>query len=110
MPTEFVAQNGATIDGSTPIGVEGCSNAISVVSHSLEGRSLTVAVSVPAAGKVVASGRGLSKSTKIAKRRETIKLTLHATESGRFSTRLELMFTPSRGKRLSKSLTVKFRR
>jgi hypothetical protein len=71
MPTEFVAQNGATIDGSTPIA---------------------------AAGKVVASGRGLSKSTKIAKRRETIKLTLHATESGMFSTRLELMFTPSRGK------------
>jgi hypothetical protein len=111
MPTEFVAQNGAVIKQSTPIVVEGCSNSISVSSHLLKGRKLTVSVSVPAAGKLTASGKGLSKASKASKGRETIKLTLHTTKGGRFSTKVKLTFTPSTGKdrrKLTKSLAVKF--
>ena len=69
MPTEFVAQNGTVLHQSTSIGVEGCSNAISIVSHAVRGRSVTVAVSVPAQGKLKASGKGLSKASKAARTR-----------------------------------------
>jgi hypothetical protein len=113
MPTEFVAQNGTVIHQSTPISVEGCPNSISVSSHSLKGRNLTVSVSVPAAGKLAASGKGLFKTTKTAKGRETIKLTLHTTKGGKLSTKVKLTFTPSTGKdrrKLTKSLAVKFKK
>jgi uncharacterized repeat protein (TIGR01451 family) len=113
MPTEFVAQNGTVIHESTPIAVEGCPNSISVVSHSLNARNLTVSVSVPAAGKLAAAGKGLSKASKTSKGRETIKLTLHTTKSGKLSTKVKLTFTPSTGKdrrKLTKSLAVKFKK
>jgi len=113
MPTEFMAQNGTVLNESTPIAVEGCPNSISVVSHSLKGRKLAVSVSVPAAGKLVATGKGLSKASKTSKARETIKLTVHTTKSGRFSTKLKLTFTPSTGKdrrKQSKALKVSFKK
>jgi hypothetical protein len=113
MPTEFLAQNGAKINKSTPIAVEGCPNSISVSSHSLKGRGLTVSVSVPAAGKLAASGKGLSKASKTSKGRETITLTLHTTKNGRFSTKVKLTFTPGAGKdrrKQSKALKVSFNR
>jgi hypothetical protein len=110
MPTEFLAQNGAVIDQSTPIAVEGCSNSIAVLSHSQKGRTLTVTVSVPAGGKLKASGKGLSNGSKTSKARETVKLTLHATKRGKFATTIKLTFEPTKGKRLAKSLTVKLKK
>jgi hypothetical protein len=110
MPTEFVAQNGAVIHQSTPVAVEGCTNKVSFVSHSIKRRTLVISVSVPAKGKLKASGKGLSTESKISKGREDLKLTLHATKGGRFATRVKLSFTPSKGKRLSKSLAVKFKK
>ena len=60
MPTAFVAQNGAEIHDSTPISVTGCKPAIKVVSHSVKGTKATIVVSVPAAGRLTASGKGVS--------------------------------------------------
>jgi hypothetical protein len=113
MPTEFIAQNGAKVNTSTPIGITGCSNSISIVSHTLKGRNVTVSVSVPAAGKLKASGKGLSSQSKTSKGRETIKLTLHTTKRGKFSTRVKLTFTPATGKdrqKQSKALKVAFKK
>jgi hypothetical protein len=110
MPTEFVGQNGAVIHESTSISVEGCSNSISIVSHSVKGRHLTVSVSVPAAGKLIVSGKGLSKASKASKGREILTLKLKTTKGGKFSTKVKLAFMPSKGKKLSKSLVVKFKK
>jgi hypothetical protein len=113
MPTEFAAQNGTVLKQFTPITVEGCPNTISITSHTLRGRNLTVSVSVPAAGKLKSSGKGLSKGSKTSKGRETVKLNLHATKAGRFSTKLKLTFTPSTGKdrrKQSKTLKVTFKK
>ena len=58
MPTAFVGQNGAEIRNSTPLSVTGCKPAIRVVRHSVKGKTATIVVSVPSAGRLVATGRG----------------------------------------------------
>jgi hypothetical protein len=108
MPTEFVGQNGAVINQTTPISVTGCPSSISVSSHSLKGRNLTVSVSVPAAGKLTATGKGLSKASKTSKGRETVSLELSQKKAGKLKTSVKVTFTPSKGKKQSKSVTVKF--
>jgi hypothetical protein len=113
MPTEFIAQNGAEIHQVTPIGVTGCSTSIAIVSHKVKGRTLTVAVSVPAAGRVTASGKGLSSSAKSAKGRETLTFTLKQKKAGKLSTTVKVAFTPSTGKdrkKQGKSAKVAFKR
>jgi hypothetical protein len=110
MPTEFVAQNGAEIHQTTPIGVTGCSTSIAIVSHKVKGRTLTVAVSVPAAGRVTASGKGLSTSAKSAKGRETVTFKLTQKKPGKLSTTLKIAFKPSKGGKQAKSLSVKFKK
>ncbi len=110
MPTEFVAQNGASIHQSTPIEVTGCSGAIALISHRIQGRKLILAVSVPAAGRLTASARGLSKVSKRSTGRSTLKLVLSRSRAGKLATRVKLAFVPKQGRKLSKSLTVHFRR
>ncbi len=111
IPTVIAGQNGAQTTQATPVSVTGCSDAISVVSRSLHGRNLTIAVSVPASGKLIATGKGLSKASKTSKGRETVKLTAHTTKSGKLSTKIKLTFTPSTGqdrRKQTKSVPVKF--
>ncbi len=109
MPTEFVGQNGATIHRSTPITVTGCGNAISIVAHSIRGGQLSLSVRVPGAGRLTATGRGLNKASVAAKGGGTVRLTLHQKRAGKLTTKLTLNFTPRKGKRLSKTLGVKFK-
>jgi uncharacterized repeat protein (TIGR01451 family) len=113
MPTRFVAQNGATLNQNTHIEVEGCPNALGVVSKKLRGRTLTLAVQVPARGTLSASGKGVSAAVKTSGGRERLELTLHATRHRKFRARVRLTFTPSSGKdrkKLAKVVTVTFRR
>lgn len=110
MPTELTAQNGAVIHQNTKIAVSGCPNSISVSSHSFNGRNLTVSVSVPAAGKLAASGKGLSKASTTSKGRETVTLKLHATKGGKFATSVKVTFTPSKGKKQTKSIAISFKK
>jgi hypothetical protein len=110
MPTEFIGQNGAEIKQNTPISVTGCSTALSIVSHSIKKKTLTLSVYVPAAGKVKASGKGLSSSTKTAKGLETLTFKLTQKKAGKLKTKIKLTFTPSKGKKQTKSIAISFKK
>jgi hypothetical protein len=114
MPTEFVAQSGAVLNQNTRIEVEGCSSALSLISKKLHGKTLTLRVGVPAAGRLSASGKGLSKSAKSSSGRETVVVKLRVSRTGKFATKVMLVFSPKSGggrsrsgRRLSKSIKVK---
>ena len=109
MPIEYHAQNGVLLTAKTPIAVQGCSSSISIASHKVSGRNVTLRVSVPGAGKLTASGKGLSKASKKAKGRETLTLKLHPRKGGKLKTKVKLSFVPAKGKKLARSLGVRFR-
>ena len=110
MPTEFLAQNGAKINESTHVEVEGCPNTISISSHKVKGKTATLSVYVPAAGKLTASGKGLTSVAKTYSGQEAQSFTLTQKKPGKLKTKIKLSFTPSKGKKQSKSLTVRFTR
>ena len=76
MPTAFVGQNGAEIHESTPISVTGCKPTIRVERHSVKGNKVTITASVPSAGKLAASGTGLSHASKSVSKAGTVTLSL----------------------------------
>ncbi len=111
MPTAFHAQNGATLNQKTAIEVQGCPYALRIAHHAIEKRTLTLKVSVPQAGRLVANGKGVSKGVKTAKGRSTLTLTLKEDHVGKQRTKILLRFTPTNGKQrrvLRKSITVTF--
>ncbi len=110
MPTAFVAQNGAVLKQNTQVEIEGCSNTLSIISHSISKRTLKVSVYAPGAGKVKVSGAGLTSATKGSSRRGAVSFTLRQKKAGKLSTKLKVVFTPSKGKRQSKTLKLKFRK
>jgi hypothetical protein len=114
MPTAFVAQNGATLNQNTVIEPEGCSDALGLVSKKLSAKTLTLRVSVPGAGQLSASGKGLTQSAKSSSGRETVAIELRVRQKGKFATKVTLRFSSSSGEarsksrtRLSKSIEVK---
>jgi hypothetical protein len=112
MPTEFVAQNGAKINESTPITVEGCSSALSFT-HSVKKQTLELSVYAPAAGKIIASGKGLTTVSKTAKGQENVTFTLKQKQAGKLKTSVKVAFTPSTGKdrkKQSKSAKLAFKK
>jgi hypothetical protein len=98
MPTAFVAQNGATLDQSTRIEVQGCPEALRVLSKRVARRTATVKLYVPAAGTVKLAGRGLRSKVATATGRETLTLSVGEARAGRLRTRLRVVFTPASGK------------
>lgn len=106
MPTAFTAQNGAVIHQSTPIAIEGCSAKLSLT-HALKGRTLTLSVYAPAAGKLKVSGEGLPTVTKSAKGQETVTIRLKSKRAKPFRTKLKLSFQPSRGKGQGMAVSVR---
>lgn len=110
MPTEITGQNGALVKQSTVVSVEGCSPNLAIVSHKVSKRKLTVTAYVPAAGKLTASGKHLTTTSKSAAGRGNLKLTLKANKAGKFSTKLKLEFKPTTGAMQTKSVAVKFKK
>jgi hypothetical protein len=124
IPADFIAQNGAELKQQAQVAVTGCAPAIYVTKHSVKGRTATISVSVPAAGKLVATGKGLiapsgaskaSKSTSSTKGATlTLKLSLSQKEqaflkkhhANRLKAKIKLTFTPKKGARLKTSTTV----
>ena len=116
MPTAFVAQNGAELHQSTPISVTGCKPAITVTSHSVTGKTATIKVSVPAAGKLTATAKGLSKATgkSTGAGTVTVKLSLSNSEKAflakhkgrKLKASVKLTFTPTKGSKLKTTTTV----
>ncbi|HEY3866527.1 MAG TPA: hypothetical protein VGL54_10640 [Solirubrobacteraceae bacterium] len=113
MPTEFVGQNGAEIHETTPVTAEGCSNALSFISHKIKKRTLTVSVYAPAAGKLTIGGKGLKSVSKTAKQRGAITFKVKQKKAGRLKTTVKVTFTPSTGKdrkKQVKSAKLRFKR
>ena len=116
MPNEWVAQDGSVLRQDSTLNVTGCAAAITVVSHRVKGKTATIQVSVPAAGKLVATGKGLSRASKTAKGATTLtlKLTLTNSEAANLSkhkgrklkARIDLTFAPKSGPKLKTSSTV----
>jgi len=109
MPTAFVAQNGAEIHESTRIEAEGCSGSLLVMSSKVKKRTLTLSVYAPAAGKVTVSGKGLSSGSKSYSGREALSFTLKQKKAGRLKTKIKLTFTPSTGKKQTKTVKASFK-
>jgi hypothetical protein len=116
MPTTITGQNGAVVKQSTRIGVLGCKPALRVTRHKAEGATAIIVASVPSAGKLVASGKGLSLATATLGKAgtATLRLTLSANErrflvhhpGRRLKVHAKLRFTPAHGGRLSASVTL----
>jgi hypothetical protein len=108
IPTTITGQNGAQLQQNTPVAVEGCSTSLSFT-HSIKKRTVTLSVYAPAAGKLTASGKGLTTVTKTAKGPENITITLKQKKTGKLKTTVKVVFTPTNGKRQTKAnrLTLK---
>jgi hypothetical protein len=74
MPTEITGQNGAVVERKTKIAVKGCRPEIRVLGHRVKGSQARIRVSVPSAGKLVASGRGLKRAVKRASKAGTVTI------------------------------------
>jgi hypothetical protein len=119
MPTTFTAQNGAMMQQSTPISVQGCAPEIRVIRHAVKGKHATVVVSVPSSGMLVADGGGVRPATRRVSRPGTVTLTLGLSKAEqRFVARhhgrrlqvpIRLSFVPSHGRRLSARVAVLMR-
>jgi hypothetical protein len=116
MPTAFVGQNGVEIHTSTPISVTDCKSALGVLRHSVKGSSATLVVSVPSAGKLTATGKGLSTGTSKAGKAGTVSVKVALTNAeqaflkkhpGRkLKAKVNLRFTPKKGAKLTTSTTI----
>jgi hypothetical protein len=110
LPLTLTGQNGAVVKQTQRIGVTGCRYALSVSSHSVKNRTLTLHIVVPAAGRLTASGKQLKSTSKSASGRETLVLTLEQEHAGTLSTKVKLSFKPTKGRKLTRSLPVTFKR
>ena len=116
MPTTLTGQNGAVIKQSTPIAVTGCAPSIKVTKSTVKGNAATLVVSVPSAGKLTASGAGLTKATKnvSAAKSVTFQVKLNKKEQKflarhrhrKLKLHVKLQFAPKKGAKLSSSATV----
>jgi hypothetical protein len=113
MPTTITGQNGKVVKQNTRIGVTGCG--VRIVGVKVIGNSVFVTVQTFGAGRISASGSGLtsaSRKLKSATRGAGLKLTL--TSRGRSRHRpihikLRVGFVPTRGAHSTATKTVTFR-
>ena len=119
MPIEMTGQNGATLKQNIKIAPTGCANALRVISKKLgpAGKTLTLSVEVPAAGKLTASGKGLKRTSKTATARQIVSLSISLTKAGAakiarhksVKVKVNLAFAPSSGKKLTSSFSATYK-
>ncbi|HEY5046025.1 MAG TPA: hypothetical protein VII53_09230 [Solirubrobacteraceae bacterium] len=109
MPSVMTGQNGAVVSQNYRVEVEGCPGSLSVVSSRVKKRTLILSVYAPGAGKVTAAGKGVSSGTKAYTGREALTFTLNQKKSGKLATKIKLTFTPSKGKKQTKTLKATFK-
>jgi hypothetical protein len=109
MPTAFVAQNGLEIHESTPIAIQGCPKTLTIWSHTVKQRTSALLAYAPAAGKMTATGKGVTKASAHANGPETLHVTVKATRAGAYKTKVKLTFVPAKGKKQTKTVQLRFR-
>ena len=110
MPTTIVAQNGAVINQTTKVAINGCPNKITILSRHISKHTITLTVSVPSAGTLTATGKHLTKTKHTTHHAETIKITLKATTHHKLKTTIKLTFTPTKGNHLHTQTTITTKR
>ncbi len=108
LPLTLAGQNGALVRREPRIEVTGCRYALTVSSHAIRRGALMLHVVVPAAGTLSASGHGLRTTSRSAGGRETLALAVKQTRAGAQSRSVTLRFRAITGKRLARSLRVRF--
>jgi hypothetical protein len=118
-PTTIDAQNGAVIKESPKLAIGGCRPSIEVVRHRARGGAVSIAVRVPSAGTLVASGHRLVRAVKRVKQAGTVTIRLTPVKSERrflahhrgrrLRVAVKLRFSPSHGSRLSSHVMVTLR-
>lgn len=111
MPTRIVAQNGAETKQNTHIEVTGCPNTITILHHTVKGATLTLKIGVPRAGRLTATGKGLTTTNKTTNSGQTVTLKLKKTNPATTSTNVLIRFTPNTGKQrkiLRKTIHITF--
>jgi hypothetical protein len=123
MPTTIVAQDGATIEETTPIALQGCvgveafvTGKVKIKKHSVKGGTLTLVVLAPSAGRIVVSANGLHKLAKSVTKAGTYTLKVKLGAKGKAAlahkhvlrTRVHVGFAPKNGTASSAPVTVKF--
>ena len=109
MPTKIVAQNGAVLEQDTLVEPEGCPNTLTILSHKVKKRTITIKIAVPGTGKLTATGNGLSKTSKTTTGRSTLTLTLKATGHHKLNTKIKLTYTPTKGPKLTAAITTQIK-
>ena len=119
IPTTITGQNGSVFKQETKIEVEGCSKTLRLVSKKLgpAGKTLTLSVEVPAAGKLTASGRGLKSTSKTATARQIVSLSVSLAKADAakiakhksVKVKVNLTFAPSSGKKLTTSFAATYK-
>jgi hypothetical protein len=116
MPTRIKGQNGALVEQSTKIKVTGCKPAVTVVRKNVKGATATIVANVPMAGRLVASGEGLSKGSRTLSKAGNATVSVSLTKAEReflaqhpgrkLKARIRLRFTPNHGKPISTAVTL----
>ena len=109
MPTSMTGQNGAVLSQNTRVEVEGCSSSLALVSSKVKKQTLTLSVYAPGTGKVTAGGKGVSSGAKTYSGREALTFTLKQRKAGKLTTKIKLTYTPSKGKKQTKTVRASFR-
>ncbi len=108
MGLTLVGQNGAVVKREPRIEATGCRYALTVSSHAIRHGVLVLHVVVPAAGALSAGGRGLRAASRSSAGRETLTLAVKRTRARALSSSVTLRFRATSGKRLARSLRVRF--
>jgi hypothetical protein len=96
MPTTIVAQNGAVINETTKVAVNGCPNKLTILSHHINRRTITLTLTTPSAGTLTATGKHLTKAKHTTHQAETITITLKTTTPNKPKTStIKLTFSPT---------------
>jgi hypothetical protein len=107
--TSSFTAGGNVTPGSTSFLPPSEESKLTILSHTVKKRTLTLKVAVPAAGKLTATGKGLAKASKTAGGRGTVTLTLKAKGHGKLNTNVKLTFAPTKGRKLEATVAAKFK-
>jgi hypothetical protein len=107
IPTEITAQNNAAIRQNTPVELTGCPTKLSIITHTSKHHTLTLTIYLPTAGRLKATGKNIHPTTKTIRRRETLTLKLHITNTHQRETTIHLTFTPTVGPTQTTHLNAK---